>query len=102
MMNKVQQFVLTGFTMAITSIFLMTIGNHAFAIEYKNYTSEKYKIKFYYPSDWTVTEKTSRFDSGVDISIEPSYVLKGYFTVIFGDDDLVTDFGASNVEAAVY
>ena len=102
MMNKVQKFVLVGFTTAITSIILLTIGNNAFAVEYTNYTSEKYKIQFEYPSDWTVTEKTSRFDSGVDIKIEPSSVLKGYFTIIFGDDDLVTDFGASNLEAAVY
>jgi hypothetical protein len=67
-MNKVQKFVLIIFTMAITSI-LMTIGNHAFAVKYSNYTSEKYGIQFDYPTDWTVTEKTSRFDDGSDIGI---------------------------------
>jgi|SRR5215211_6496978 len=102
-MERVQEsIVLASLTITITSMFILIVGNNAFAVEYTNYTSEKYKIQFDYPSDWIVTEKTSRFDSGADISIEPSSTLKGYFTVIFGDDDLVTDFGASNVEAAVY
>ena len=52
------------FTMSITSIFLLTIGNQAFAVEYTNYTSEKYGIQFEYPSTWDLTEKSSRFDEG--------------------------------------
>jgi len=51
-MNGVQKsIVLTGFTMAITSILLLTIGNHAFAIEY---TNEKCGIALNYPKDWKV------------------------------------------------
>ena len=37
--------------MAITSILLLTIGNHAFAIEY---TNEKCGIALNYPKDWKV------------------------------------------------
>jgi hypothetical protein len=69
-MNKVQKYVFIGFTMAITSFILLTFGNHAFGIEYKNYTSEKYGIQFEYPSNWELTEKTSRFDEGPDIQIK--------------------------------
>jgi hypothetical protein len=69
-MNNLQQsIVLVGLTIAITSIFLLTIGNHVFAIEYSNYTNEKLGIQFEYPSNWEIIEKTSRFDSGPDIMI---------------------------------
>ena len=102
MMNKVQKFVLIGFTMAITSIFLMALGNNAFAVEYTNYTSEKYKIQFQYPTDWTVTEKTSRFESGEDISVNPPALSKGSFKILYGDEDLVTDYGSSDIQTATY
>jgi hypothetical protein len=46
MMNKVQKFVLIGFTMVITSIILLTVGNHASAVEYTHYQNEKYGIQF--------------------------------------------------------
>jgi len=102
-MNVVQEsIVLTGFTIAITSIFLMSIGNNAFGIEYTNYTSEKYKIQFQYPSDWTVTEKTSRFESGEDISVNPPSLSKGSFKILYGDEDLVTDYGSSDIQTATY
>jgi hypothetical protein len=43
-MNEVQKsIVLTGFSMAITSILLLTIGTHTFAIEY---TNEKCGVSF--------------------------------------------------------
>ena len=75
-MNRVQKsLVLTVFTMAITSIFLLTIGNQAFAVEYSNYTSEKYGIQFEYPSTWDLTEKTSRFDEGPLLRISNPTIL---------------------------
>jgi hypothetical protein len=43
--------------------------NSAFGIEFSNYTSEKYRIQFQYPSNWEVTEKTNRFDESSDIRI---------------------------------
>jgi hypothetical protein len=101
-MNKVQKFVLGGFTTVITSIILLTIGNNAFAVEYTNYTSEKYKIKFDYPSDWTVTEKISRFDSGPDINIESPTLSKGSFNIVYDDEDLITELGASDIETTTY
>ena len=96
-MKRVQEsIVLTGFTMAIASIFLMAIGNQAFAIEYITYTSEKYKIQFEYPSDWTVTEKTSRFDVAHDIKVmsgPSSFSIEHY-------DDKESIKWASNIESA--
>jgi hypothetical protein len=50
-MNKVQKSIVLVFTIAIASIFLFTIGNHAFAIEY-----EKCGITVQYPDGWTVQE----------------------------------------------
>ena len=38
-------------------------NNHA------NYTSERHGIQFEYPSDWSLIEKTSRFESGPDIQL---------------------------------
>ena len=59
-MIKVQKFVLTGFTMAITSIILLlTIGNHAFAIEY---TNEKCGVSIQYPKDWVAIESNYVFE----------------------------------------
>ena len=34
-----------------------------------NYTSERHGIQFKYPSDWSLIEKTSRFESGPDIQL---------------------------------
>lgn len=96
-MNRVQKsIVLTGFTTAITSILLLTIGNNAFAIEYTKYTSENYGIQFEYPSNWQLTEKTSRFDDGPDIRIESG---TNQFD-IYRYDDPENDLGALNVETA--
>lgn len=60
------------------------------AIEYSNYTSEKYQIKFQYPSDWTVTEKMSRFDEGVDIQIK-SLTTSGLFTIGLVKANLISE-----------
>jgi hypothetical protein len=64
-MNGVQKpIVLTGFTLAITSIILLTIGNLVFAIEY---TNEKCGVSVKYNEKWDVensdlkTEKTRSF-----------------------------------------
>ena len=101
-MNKVQKIVLLGFTTVITSIILLATGSYVFAVEFANYTSEKYKIQFEYPSDWTVTEKTSRFESGEDISINAPALSKGSFKIMYGDEDLVTDYGSSDIQTATY
>ena len=100
-MNKVQKFVLIGFTSAITSIILLTTGSYAFAMEFANYTSEKYKIQFEYPTDWTVTEKTSRFDSGADISIDSQKEGEA-IKIIYGEENLEQNFGSSDLETATF
>jgi hypothetical protein len=50
-MNRVQNFVLIGFTIAITSNVLITIGNNTFATEYP---IEKCGVSIQYPEDWEV------------------------------------------------
>lgn len=68
-MNTIQQvFVSSGFTIFLTLTFLLSSDNAVFAIEFSNYTSEKYGIQFEYPTDWKINEK-SRFDSGPDMMI---------------------------------
>lgn len=59
--------VLTGLAISLSSISLFTPENYAFAIEFSNYTSEKYGIQFEYP-EWKINEK-SRFDSAPDMMI---------------------------------
>jgi hypothetical protein len=66
-MNRVQKFVLIGFTIAITSIFLLTLGNNAFAVVY---TNEKCGVSFQHPEEWQVENddyKTEGLRSFVDI-----------------------------------
>ena len=96
-MNRVQEsFVLTGFTIAITSIFLITIGNNAFGVEYTNYTSEKYGIQFEYPLELTVIEKTSRFQETPDIEVTSHNSI--HIGIISKD---TSQFGISDIDDAV-
>ena len=71
-MNGVQKsIVLTGFTMAITSILLLTIGNNAFALEY---TNEQCGVSIQYNEDWQVENddyKSERLRSFVTIFPDP-------------------------------
>lgn len=52
--------------------------NHSFGLQYSNYTSDKYKIQFQYPSDWQLKEKMSRFDEGTDIQINSPTISGGF------------------------
>ena len=69
MKTVLQVFVSSALTILLTYSILLFTDNNAFAIEFSNYTSEKYGIQFQYPSDWTIKEKASRFDNGTDIII---------------------------------
>jgi hypothetical protein len=101
-MNKLQQLiVLTGLVIFLTSISLFTSENYAFGIEFSNYTSEKYKIQFEYPVGWTVTEKTSRFDSGFDISIEDPTSFIDKFNIL-SIEDAITEYGSLDINTATY
>jgi hypothetical protein len=98
-MNKVQQLiVLAGLAAFVTSITLFTSENDAFAIQFSNYTSEKYGIQFEYPSDWELTEKISRFDSGADIDITSNGTTS--ISMLYGDDGLEYGYGSADIETA--
>ena len=99
-MNKVQQsIVLLGITITITSMLMIIAGNYAFAVEYTNYTSEKYGIQFEYPNDWKVTEKSSRFDQSGDLTIRSGKLGGEVFNIDYFDD-LISGFRSSNLEKA--
>ena len=53
------------------SIFLTLLlnGSDTLALQYVNYTSYKYKIRFQYPTDWVQSEKLSSHDKGADVSV---------------------------------
>jgi hypothetical protein len=53
-------------------LLLLIIDNHAFAVTFTNYTSDKYQIQFQYPSTWQLTERQNRFEEGVDVKIQGS------------------------------
>jgi len=42
-------------TISFTISFIVLV-NHAFGIEYKNYTSEEHGIQFQYPTNWTLNK----------------------------------------------
>lgn len=100
-MNPVQQsIVLATFATTILSMFLLGSINHIFAVEFSNYTSEKYSIQFQYPSQWELTEKTSRFEEGSDIFISGSILDAEAITIQYADN-LEYYFGSSNLETAL-
>jgi hypothetical protein len=83
----------------VISGFFFVSEKISFALEYSNYSSEKFGIHFEYPSTWVLTEKTSRFDEGSDITISSktghTIINLRYY------DDLVFTFGTSNLHDAV-
>ena len=46
-------------------------------LEWKTYSNDKIGISFEYPSDWTIKEKTNRFDTGPEVLI-----YNGYYNMI--------------------
>lgn len=50
--------------------FLPVLDPKTIALQYSNYTSDKYQIQLQYPTGWDVTEKQSRFDKGTDLKIQ--------------------------------
>ena len=94
-MNKVQKsIVLTVFTMAITSIFFLTIGTPAFAVEYAN---EKCGVSIQYPEDWEVENDDYKGDglrSFVTISPDSDEVLNQFSIKIWD----ISDFREKTIE----
>ena len=92
-MNGVQKsIVLTGFTMAITSIIiLLTIGNHAFAIEY---TNEKCGISINYPKDWKAEDVDYKIE-GMRPIVEFSPDSDNQVSIDLWD---ISDYGEKTIE----
>jgi hypothetical protein len=50
---------------------LLTVSSvdRTFALNFSNYSSEKYQMAFQYPSNWEIKEKTGRFDESPEITL---------------------------------
>lgn len=79
--------------------FVFLNSNPVFAVEFSNYTSEKFKISFQYPSDWTIKEPTSRFDDQKITIDAPSPFIHGQINIALFED--ITDIsGTDNIQDA--
>ena len=84
------------------TIVLITLNlNSGFAIEYSNYTSTKYKIQFQYPSDWNVTEKTGRFDEGLDLKIANPMSTNERILIMYLDATVADQMSTAGIAAVV-
>jgi hypothetical protein len=72
--------------------------NGCFALQYANYTSEKYQIQFQYPSDWLIKEKENRFEEGSDIAISKNKIATGKMGIHFYND-IFENFGSTNLDS---
>lgn len=86
----------------IVSFFLYTIPISVSATELANYTNDKLKIQFQYPSNWTIEEKNSRFDEGSDISIQSNSISDTGLISIVYTDNLVEGFGSTDLRTGLY
>lgn len=66
-----------------------------------NYNSTKYQIAFEYPSDWTVEEKTNRFEEGPSVTVSDLTGGGLLFTVGYTEKKDFTEYlGGTNVVSA--
>jgi hypothetical protein len=93
-----RKLVIGGFILSNLIIFLPNI-NGSFALQFTDYTSEKYQIKFQYPSDWLIKEKADKFDEGSEIDITNKKIAAGKLRIHFYND-LLEGFGSTNLDAA--
>lgn len=84
---------------AFSLLLLPNIGQ-SLPVQYTNYTSDKYQIEFQYPSNWTLAEKTNRFEEGSDVSITDDKIGRGDMSIGY-IDDLLTYYGSTDLETAV-
>lgn len=73
---------------------------NTYAVEYSNYTSEQYKIKFQYPSNWNIDEKTSRFEEGSELKISSPILGEGNIFIVYAETLL--ELGGTDVSSATY
>lgn len=93
-----RKLVIGAFILSNLIIFLPNI-NGSFALQFTDYTSEKYQIQFQYPSDWLIKEKADKFDEGSEIDISNKKIAAGKLRIHFYDD-LLESFGTTNLDAA--
>jgi hypothetical protein len=93
-----RKLVIGAFILSNLIIFLPNI-NGSFALQFTDYTSEKYQIQFQYPSDWLIKEKANRSDEGAEIDISNKKIAAGKLRIHFYDD-LLESFGTTNLDAA--
>lgn len=93
-----RKLVIGAFILSNLIIFLPNI-NGSFALQFTDYTSEKYQIQFQYPSDWLIKEKANRSDEGSEIDISNKKIAAGKLRIHFYDD-LLESFGTTNLDAA--
>lgn len=89
-----------GLIIAI-SLFTMLEVSSCYAVEYSNYTSEKYRIQFQYPTSWNVTEKTGRFDEGFDVAIKHLASGNKYIAMNFLPESAAKEFSTAGFTFAV-
>jgi hypothetical protein len=80
-------------------VFFIPSINGSFALQFTDYSSEKYQIQFQYPSDWLIKEKANRSDEGAEIDISNKKIAAGKLRIHFYDD-LLESFGTTNLDAA--
>lgn len=92
---EISCFVVTLVISAI--IFLLPTYRDGFALQYSNYTSDKYQIQLQYPVGWDVTEKQSRFDEGTDLKIQSNTSPSGLILMQYLNltEEPVSDFQTS-------
>lgn len=83
------------------SITATNISSSLTSATMNNYSSDQYKIRFHYPSNWQVHEKTGRFDEGTDLEIKNPALGRGFILIQYGDDPTV-DFGSRDITTTVY
>ena len=93
-----EKLVIGAFILSNLVFFIPSI-NGSFALQFTDYTSEKYQIQFQYPSDWLLKEKANRSDEGAEIDISNKKIAAGKLRIHFYDD-LLESFGTTNLDAA--
>ena len=96
------KFILLSLVSGAFALFLIFLNaQDVLAIQFSNYTSDKYQIQFQYPSNWELKEKMGRFDEGTDLAITSPYLPGGAIYIGYGDD-LRSSFGSPDFTSAFY
>lgn len=89
------------FGVAIGFFLIMLMIQVSFSLEFNDYTSERYKISFRYPSHWNITEKTDMFANGTEIELTNNNLSSWHHIFIYYDNNMGRAFGSWNLDTAV-